>query len=103
MGVAGIVTAVRSTGGSRGFWIQQPNPDATRATASSGLFVFIGSTTTITVPAVGDSVLVSGSVSDFYPLAPGENASTTSSLSITEITPTVVRVVSSRQRRCPPR
>jgi predicted extracellular nuclease len=93
-GVAGIVTAVRTTG-SRGFWIQQPNPDSTRTTASSGLFVFTGSTPTVTVPAVGDSVLVSGTVSDFYPLASGETVATTASLSITEISPTFVRVVSS--------
>ena len=34
--VAGIVTAVRSPGSSRGFWIQQATPDATRSAASSG-------------------------------------------------------------------
>jgi predicted extracellular nuclease len=95
-GVAGIVTAVRSTGNSRGFWIQQPNPDLTRPTASSGLFVFTGSSPAFTVPAVGDSVLVSGTVADFYPLSSGETVATTASLSITEISPaTAVTVVSS--------
>ncbi len=88
--VAGIVTAVRSTGGSRGFWIQQENPEASRPTASSGVFVF-----TSTPATVGDSVLVTGRVSDFYPLATGETVATTSNLSITEITPTTVTVVSS--------
>ncbi|MEP6649280.1 MAG: endonuclease/exonuclease/phosphatase family protein [Lapillicoccus sp.] len=87
--VAGIVTAVRTVGSSRGFWIQQPNPDATRPAASSGIFVF-----TSTPATVGDSVLVTGRVSDFYTLASGETLATTASLSITEITPTLVTVVS---------
>jgi predicted extracellular nuclease len=38
--VPGIVTAVR-TGGSKGYWIQDPNPDADPAT-SEGLFVDTG-------------------------------------------------------------
>src|SRR5204862_6691020 len=79
--VAGIVTAVRSTGSSRGFWIQQPTAGPARTTASSGVFVFTGSST-ITV-AVGDSVLVTGRVSDFYPLASGETLATTARLSTT--------------------
>ncbi|HEU4331350.1 MAG TPA: lamin tail domain-containing protein, partial [Lapillicoccus sp.] len=90
--VAGVVTAVRDTGSSRGFWIQQPNPDASRPTASSGIFVF-----TSTPAAVGDSVLVTGRVTDFYPLGTGETVATTSNLSITEITPTLVTVVSKGQ------
>lgn len=88
--VAGIVTAVRSTGSSRGFWIQQPTPDPARPAASSGLFVFTSSAGV----AVGDAVLVSGNVSDFYPLSTGETVATTSNLSGTEISPTVVTVVS---------
>jgi uncharacterized protein len=84
--VPGIVTAVRSTGSSRGFWIQDPSPDPNGAT-SEGIFVFTSS------PGVtmGDSVLVSGTVNDFYPLASGETVSTTSNLSITEIgSPTTI-------------
>ncbi len=95
--VAGIVTAVRSTGSSRGFWIQQPTPDPARTAASSGIFVF-----TSTPAAVGDLVLVTGRVTDFYPLATGETVMTTSNLSITEITPTVVTVVSSGNPLPPP-
>ena len=91
--VGGIVTAVRSIGSSRGFWIQQTDRDPSRPAASSGLFVFTGSST-MTVPAVGDSVLVTGRVSDFYPLASGETLATTASLSSTEITPTLVSTLS---------
>jgi predicted extracellular nuclease len=87
--VAGIVTAVR-TSGSRGFWIQQANPDATRTSSSSGVFVFTSKATV----AVGDSVLVSGSVSDYYPLSSGETVSNTASLSITELSPTTITTIS---------
>jgi len=87
--VAGIVTAVR-TSGSKGFWIQQTTPDATRTSASSGVFVFSSKF----VPTVGDSVLVTGNVSDYYPLSRGEDLSTTANLSTTEITPTLVTTVS---------
>ncbi len=78
--VPGIVTAIRGTGSSRGYWIQDPDPDNDPAT-SEGVFVFTSSPGV----AVGDSVLVSGSVKDFYPLASGETVSTTSQLSVTEI------------------
>ncbi|MCU1503592.1 MAG: Endonuclease/exonuclease/phosphatase, partial [Ilumatobacteraceae bacterium] len=78
--VAGIVTAVR-TGSGGGFWIQQPTPDPARPSASSGLFVFGSSA----VVAIGDSVLVSGTVNDFYPLSSGESLANTASLSITEL------------------
>ncbi|CAM5676914.1 Endonuclease/exonuclease/phosphatase OS=Streptomyces tendae OX=1932 GN=GUR47_13025 PE=4 SV=1 [Streptomyces tendae] len=37
--VAGIVTGVRGYGSSKGFWIQDPRPDADPAT-SEGVFVF---------------------------------------------------------------
>src|SRR5206468_2594920 len=50
--VPGIVTAVR-TSGSKGFWFQDPNPDADPAT-SEGLFVYTGSAPTV---AAGDSAL----------------------------------------------
>ena len=89
--VPGIVTAVRSTGSSQGFWIQQANPDLSRPAASSGIFVFTG-TAAITMPAVGDAVLVTGRVSEFYP---GGAPATSDSISITEITPTLVTKVSS--------
>jgi predicted extracellular nuclease len=78
--VPGVVTAVR-TSGSKGFWFQDPNPDADPAT-SEGLFVYTGSAPTV---AAGDSVLVSGKISDYYPLASGTTTSTTSNLSVTEL------------------
>ncbi|RNF87308.1 endonuclease/exonuclease/phosphatase family protein [Streptomyces botrytidirepellens] len=62
--VPGTVTAVRSFGSSRGFWIQDPRPDDDQAT-SEAIFVFTGSTTPSV--AVGDAVLVSGTVSEYYP------------------------------------
>ncbi|MGO4255623.1 endonuclease/exonuclease/phosphatase family protein [Marmoricola sp. RAF53] len=64
--VPGIVTRVRSTGSARGFWIQDPTADADPLT-SEGVFVFRGSTTPTV--AVGDSVLVSGRVTEFRPAA----------------------------------
>jgi len=87
--VYGIVTAVRSTGGSRGFWIQQADRDPSRPAASSGIFVF-----TDILATVGDSVVVTGRVNDFYDLSDGSTLATTTSLSITEISATVVTVVS---------
>jgi hypothetical protein len=89
--VPGIVTGVRATGSSKGFWFQDPNPDNDPAT-SEGLFVFTSSAPSV---AVGDSVLVSGKVSDFYPLASGENVATTSNLSVTEIGTATTTVLSS--------
>ncbi|GAB2828728.1 endonuclease/exonuclease/phosphatase family protein [Actinocorallia aurea] len=64
--VPGIVTAVRSTGNSRGFWFQDPSADADPLT-SEGLFVFTGSTSPTV--AVGDSVLVTGRVTEYRPTA----------------------------------
>jgi hypothetical protein len=87
--VPGIVTAIRSSGSSKGYWIQDPNPDDNSAT-SEGIFVFTSSPSV----AVGDSVLVSGTVKDFYPLASGETTSTTSQLSVTEIDTSTATVVS---------
>jgi uncharacterized protein len=84
--VPGIVTAIRATGSSRGYWIQDPDPDSSAAT-SEGIFVFTSSPGV----AVGDSVLVSGTVRDFYPLSSGDSVATTSNLSVTEIgTPSVI-------------
>jgi predicted extracellular nuclease/2',3'-cyclic-nucleotide 2'-phosphodiesterase (5'-nucleotidase family) len=57
--VPGIVTAVDSNG----FYLQAPNPDADIAT-SEAVFVFTGSAPTVNV---GDSITVSGAVSEFTP------------------------------------
>jgi predicted extracellular nuclease len=89
--VPGIVTGVRATGSSKGYWIQDPNPDSNPAT-SEGIFVFTSSAPAVTT---GDSVLVTGKVQEFYPLASGDTVATTSNLSITEIDQTGVSVVSS--------
>jgi hypothetical protein len=89
--VPGIVTGVRAAGPSKGYWIQDPNPDSNPAT-SEGIFVFTDSAPTV---AAGDSVLVSGQVQEFYPLASGDTVATTSNLSITEIDQSSVSVVSS--------
>ena len=89
--VPGIVTGVRAVGSSRGYWIQDPSPDSNPAT-SEGIFVFTSSAPTV---ASGDSVLVSGKVQEFYPLASGDTVATTSNLSITEIDQTSASVVSS--------
>ncbi|MEY9990429.1 putative extracellular nuclease [Streptomyces sp. V4I8] len=84
--VAGIVTGVRTYGSSRGFWIQDPNPDADPAT-SEGVFVF---TSSVPKAAVGDSVLVSGTVSEYVP-----GGASSGNQSLTEITKPTVTVVSS--------
>ncbi|SHG22201.1 hypothetical protein SAMN05443575_1722 [Jatrophihabitans endophyticus] len=87
--VPGVVTAVRATGSSKGFWIQDPSPDDDPAT-SEGVLVYTGSTPTV---HAGDSVLVSGKVSDYYTLGSGESLSSTASLSVTEITGPTVRTL----------
>ncbi|MFJ4812406.1 endonuclease/exonuclease/phosphatase family protein [Streptomyces longwoodensis] len=84
--VAGIVTGVRTYGSSKGFWIQDPNPDDDPAT-SEGVFVFTSSTPKV---AVGDSVTVSGTVSEFVP-----GGTTSGNQSVTEITKPTVTVLSS--------
>jgi hypothetical protein len=89
--VPGIVTGVRAAGSSKGYWIQDPSPDSNPAT-SEGIFVFTSSAPTV---SAGDSVLVSGKVQEFYPLASGTTVANTSNLSITEIDQTSVSVVSS--------
>ncbi len=79
--VGGIVTAVRANG----FYLQDSNPDGNDAT-SEAIFVFTGSAPTV---VVGDSVQVSGTVTEFRP---GNNAN---NLSITQITsPTIVKLSS---------
>ncbi|MFJ5994583.1 endonuclease/exonuclease/phosphatase family protein [Streptomyces sp. NPDC092370] len=85
--VAGIVTGIRSYGSSRGFWIQDPNPDADPAT-SEGVFVFTSSAPKGV--AVGDSVTVSGTVSEFVP-----GGAASGNQSLTEITKPTTTVVSS--------
>ncbi|MEX5632826.1 endonuclease/exonuclease/phosphatase family protein [Parafrankia sp. FMc2] len=64
--VPGVVTAVRTTGSSRGYWMQDPSADADPLT-SEGLFVFTGSTTPAV--AIGDSVLATGRVTEYRPTA----------------------------------
>ncbi|MGN6125702.1 MAG: lamin tail domain-containing protein, partial [Humibacter sp.] len=88
--VPGIVTGVRTSGSSRGFWMQDPEPDTNPAT-SEGVFVYTGSAPSV---KAGDSVLVSGGVKDYYPLASGDTLAKTSNLSITEIENPQVYVVS---------
>ncbi|MET8543654.1 endonuclease/exonuclease/phosphatase family protein [Kitasatospora sp. NPDC004799] len=83
-GVPGIVTGVRAYGSAKGFWIQDPNPDADPAT-SEGVFVFTGGNPTV---KVGDSVLVSGKVTEYYPNFNG------GSQSLTEISAPGVTVLS---------
>ncbi|AZK93508.1 MULTISPECIES: endonuclease/exonuclease/phosphatase family protein [Streptomyces] len=87
-GVPGIVTGVRSYGSSRGFWFQDPEGDG-RAATSEGIFVFTGSGST---PAVkpGDSVLVSGTVSEFVP-----GGTSSGNQSLTQLSRPAVTVVSS--------
>ncbi|WP_062430630.1 lamin tail domain-containing protein [Herbidospora daliensis] len=70
--VPGIVTAVRTTGNSRGYWMQDPSADADPLT-SEGIFVFMGSTSPTVVP--GDSVLATGRVTEYRP-ATGSQALT---------------------------
>ncbi|MFF4492293.1 endonuclease/exonuclease/phosphatase family protein [Streptomyces sp. NPDC001544] len=84
--VPGIVTAIRTYGSSRGFWIQDPTPDHDPAT-SEGVFVFTSSTPKV---AVGDSVTVTGTVSEYVP-----GGASTGNQSLTEITKPVVTTLSS--------
>ncbi|WFB11856.1 endonuclease/exonuclease/phosphatase family protein [Streptomyces sp. LX-29] len=82
--VPGTVTAVRAFGSSRGFWVQDTRPDRDPAT-SEGIFVYTGSTTPAL--AVGDAVLVSGIVAEYYP--GGANAGLQSITQLTKATWTV--------------
>ncbi|MCC5641830.1 putative Ig domain-containing protein [Nostoc sp. CHAB 5824] len=79
--VPGIVTALKSNG----FYIQDSNPDSDDRT-SEGIFIFTSSAPTV---QVGDSVQVSGTVTEFRPGGTGG----TNNLTITEITsPTIVKL-----------
>ena len=79
--VPGVVTALRS----KGFYMQDPSRDGDDAT-SEGIFVYTGSTPIV---SVGDSVLVSGVVSEYYP-----GGASTGNLSATEIVNPTITVVS---------
>ncbi|MFF5189022.1 endonuclease/exonuclease/phosphatase family protein [Streptomyces sp. NPDC000345] len=81
--VPGVVTGVR-TSGSKGYWIQDPAADSDPRT-SEGVFVYTGSAAPTV--AVGDSVLVSGKVSEYHP--------SSTSQSVTEITGPTTTVLSS--------
>ncbi|MEV0096218.1 endonuclease/exonuclease/phosphatase family protein [Streptomyces sp. NPDC050738] len=85
-GVPGIVTGIRTYGSSKGFWFQDASPDDDAAT-SEGIFVFTSSNPTV---AVGDSVTVSGTVSDYVP-----GGASSGNQSLTEISKPTVTVVSS--------
>ncbi|MFI5974371.1 endonuclease/exonuclease/phosphatase family protein [Streptomyces sp. NPDC051452] len=83
--VPGIVTATRTYGSSKGFWLQDPTPDDNPAT-SEGVFVFTGSTPKV---AVGDSVTVTGTVSEYVP-----GGASSGNQSVTEITKPAITAVS---------
>jgi len=75
--VPSIVTALRTAGSTRGFYIQDLNPDASDAT-SEGVFVFTGgSSNPASMVTEGDIVRVGGRVSEFRPAG--------DSLTITEL------------------
>ncbi|HEU5255033.1 MAG TPA: PxKF domain-containing protein [Vicinamibacterales bacterium] len=75
--VPSIVTALRTAGSTRGFYIQDLSPDASDAT-SEGVFVFTGgSSNPASMVTVGDIVRVGGRVSEFRPAS--------DSLTITEL------------------
>ncbi|MFI0709139.1 endonuclease/exonuclease/phosphatase family protein [Streptomyces inhibens] len=84
--VPGTVTAVRSFGSARGFWVQDPHPDNDPAT-SEAVFVFTGKETPKV--AVGDAITFSGTVSEYYP--GGKDAGLQS---VTEITGATWQTVS---------
>ncbi|MFD9093896.1 endonuclease/exonuclease/phosphatase family protein [Streptomyces collinus] len=83
--VPGIVTATRTYGSSKGFWMQDPTPDDNPAT-SEGVFVFTSSTPKV---AVGDSVTVTGTVSEYVP-----GGASSGNQSVTEVTKPTVTTVS---------
>jgi predicted extracellular nuclease len=80
--VPGIVTAVRTNG----FYFQDPTPDSDDTT-SEGVFVFTSTAPTV---SVGQSVLVSGTVSEFIP-----GGATSGNLSTTQISGPSISVLSS--------
>ncbi|MFI2261842.1 endonuclease/exonuclease/phosphatase family protein [Streptomyces tubercidicus] len=79
--VPGTVTAIRSFGSARGFWVQDPHPDKNPAT-SEAVFVYTGKETPKV--AVGDAVTFSGTVSEYYP--GGKDAGLQSVTEITDAT-----------------
>ncbi|WP_394614471.1 endonuclease/exonuclease/phosphatase family protein [Lentzea sp. JNUCC 0626] len=82
--VPGVVTGTRATG-DRGFWIQDTAPDNDPRT-SEGVFVYTGGTAPTV--AVGDSVVVSGTIAEYRP-----GGETGSLQTLTEITtPTTITV-----------
>ncbi|MFE2386494.1 endonuclease/exonuclease/phosphatase family protein [Streptomyces misionensis] len=83
--VPGIVTATRTYGSSKGFWLQDPTPDDNPAT-SEGIFVFTSSTPKV---AVGDAVTVAGTVSEYVP-----GGAATGNQSLTEISKPTITTVS---------
>ncbi|MEU1226535.1 endonuclease/exonuclease/phosphatase family protein [Streptomyces sp. NPDC005828] len=84
--VTGIVTAIRSTGTSRGYWIQDPVGDGNPAT-SEALFVYTGSTTPST--KVGNRITVRGTVSEYYPGGSAEGGQSLTELTSASITATL--------------
>ncbi|WP_404819346.1 endonuclease/exonuclease/phosphatase family protein [Streptomyces marincola] len=90
--VPGIVTGVRGYG-SRGFWLQDPEPDGSAAT-SEGIFVFTGSAPRV---ETGDEVLVTGLVGEYY--YGGEGAG---GQSVTQLSQPRVTVLSSGNALPPP-
>ncbi|WP_307849408.1 endonuclease/exonuclease/phosphatase family protein [Qaidamihabitans albus] len=77
--VPGVVTATRTFGSSRGFWLQDPDPDDDPRT-SEALFVFTGSSTPGVAP--GDALSVTGTVAEYYP----DNPATSDYQSLTQLT-----------------
>jgi len=89
--VPGIVTVVDATG----FYMQDPFPDSDPAT-SEGIFVFTGSLPSV---GVGDSILVSGLVSEIRPdCTPCDSGSWAfSNLTITQLIPDRILTTASNQ------
>ena len=79
--VHGVVTAVKADG----FYLQDPNPDQNNGT-SEAIFVYSETTPKINI---GDEVLVSGLVDEFYP-----GGIATGNLSVTEIKNPRVEILS---------
>nr|WP_258396417.1 endonuclease/exonuclease/phosphatase family protein [Streptomyces sp. Amel2xB2] len=91
--VPGVVTAVRGFGKAQGFWLQDPKPDDDPAT-SEGIFVFTGEET----PDVeaGDSIQISGDVTEYYP--GGEEAG---GQSVTQLTGAEWKAASKKKQALP--
>ncbi|WP_281889228.1 5'-nucleotidase C-terminal domain-containing protein [Paenibacillus sp. YYML68] len=86
--IEGIVTQLGytfATGAYKGFYIQDPTPD-NKVNTSEAIYVF--STNEALKPAVGDKVLVSGTVSEY-------NEGSSSNLTSTQITLSTITKVSS--------